>query len=84
VRAWSLAEFLDAPMDNLAPILDEITPRSPRRPMEAPRLHGTDGFGAFLQRLKNDGMSLHLPGDFPAAPGQPPQAGKPPRPYVVR
>ena len=68
VRAWSLAEFLEAPMDNLAPILDEITPRSPRRPTEAPQLRPLEGFGDFLQRLKNDGMALHLPGDFPATP----------------
>ncbi|MEM1432414.1 MAG: beta-1,6-N-acetylglucosaminyltransferase [Pseudomonadota bacterium] len=84
VRAWSLAEFLDAPMDNLAPILDEITPRSPRRPTEAPKLRPIEGFGAFLQRLKNDGMSLHLPGDFPGDAGLAARAGTTQRPYLVR
>ncbi len=84
VRIWSLAEFLDAPMDNLAPVLDEIAARSPRRPMEAPILQSTEGFADFLQRLKNEGMFLHLPGDFSVQTSTGAPAGAPPRPYLVR
>jgi hypothetical protein len=84
VRAWSLAEFLEAPMENLAPILDEIAPRAPRRPTEAPVLVPLDGFGAFLQRLRNDGMNLHLPGDFPVGHAPTPPGAERPRPYLVR
>jgi hypothetical protein len=84
VRIWSLAEFLDAPMENLAPILDEISPRAPRRLTEAPVLAPLEGFGDFLQRLKNAGMHLHLPGDFPASGPLPAQPGTPARPYLVK
>ncbi len=84
VRAWSLAEFTESPMENLAPILDELAPRAPRRPTEAPVLASLEGFGAFLQRLKNDGMNLHLPGDFPAGVAMSAAATERPRPYLVR
>ena len=83
VRAWSLAEFLEAPMENLMPILDEIAPRAPRRPTEAPVLARTEGLGAFLQRLKNDGTHLHLPGDFPLGDPPPAASAERPRPYLV-
>ncbi|MEM9250010.1 MAG: beta-1,6-N-acetylglucosaminyltransferase [Pseudomonadota bacterium] len=84
VRIWTLAEFLDAPMDHLAPILDELTPRAPRRPTEAPTLRDTRGFAQFLQRLKNDGMFLHMPGDFSASAQETAPSGPPSRPYLVR
>ena len=64
VQVWTLAEFLEAPVENLQPILDELCPRRLPRIGEAPRLVELDGFGAFLQALRNDGMSLYLAGDF--------------------
>lgn len=84
VRIWTLAEFLDAPMENLAPILDEITPRSPRRPTEAPQLSEMEDFGGFVQRLKNEGMHLHLVGDFPAGDTGDVRPGANHRPVLAR
>ncbi|NDR57464.1 DUF5927 domain-containing protein [Aliiruegeria sabulilitoris] len=83
IRIWNLAEFIEAPMDNLQEVLDEISLHGPRRLTEVPRLADLSGFGRFLQQLKNDGMNLHMAGDFPAglAPAPlNPQA----RPYLVK
>jgi len=84
VRIWSLAEFLENPMENLQAILDEIGPQRPRRPTEAPRLVNLDGFGEFLQRLRNEGMQPTLTGDFPVTPAPLPEPSGDRRPRLVR
>ncbi|MFT6272601.1 MAG: hypothetical protein ACJA0F_001446 [Dinoroseobacter sp.] len=66
VRIWTLAEFIDDPMEHLQGILDEIEPTAPRRLVEAPRMVDLTGFSVFLQQLKNAGMKPYLTGDFPA------------------
>jgi len=65
VRIWTLAEFVENPMEPLQNIIDEISPRSLRRLTEAPRLADLKGFGQFLQNLRNQGMQPVLMGDFP-------------------
>jgi len=65
VRIWSMADFIDSPMEPLQAIIDEIGPRNLRRLTEAPRIVDLTGFGQFLQNLKNQGMHPHLMGDFP-------------------
>ncbi|EPX77599.1 DUF5927 domain-containing protein [Litoreibacter arenae] len=65
VRIWSLAEFIENPMENLQTILDEIGGIGQRRLTEVPMMADLSGFGQFLQNLKNQGMSPHLMGDFP-------------------
>lgn len=86
VRIWTLADFLETPMENLRTILDEIAPRSTRRPAEVPELVDLTGFGGFLQALRNEGMKPLLMGDFP--PSDPaPSATRPARrarPVVVK
>ncbi len=67
VRIWTLADFVENPMEPLQTILDEIVPRGLRRPTEAPRLVDLTGFGRFLQQLRNEGMQPVLMGDFPAS-----------------
>jgi len=85
VRIWSMADFIEAPMEPLQTILDEIGPSTQRRLSEAPRMVDLTGFGQFLQNLKNQGMHPYLMGDFPIDPMAPPaQPQKRPRPYVVR
>ncbi|MBS0564361.1 MAG: glycosyl transferase [Proteobacteria bacterium] len=84
VRIWPLAEFLEGPMENLQLILDEISPRMPRRLSEAPRMVALDGFGQFLQNLKNQGMQPTLTGDFPVSRDWRPQPPARGRPYLVR
>lgn len=85
VRIWTLSEFLANPMEPLQAIIDEISPRSARRLTEAPRLVALEGFAAFLQELRNQGMQPVLTGDFPVGgPGAAAQDAPPrERPYLV-
>ena len=84
VRIWTMAEFIEAPMEPLQTILDELGPQMPRHLSEAPTMVNLDGFGQFLQNLKNQGMHPYLMGDFPVEQG-PVNMPKPPRkPYLVR
>ncbi|GAA6194745.1 beta-1,6-N-acetylglucosaminyltransferase [Pseudophaeobacter arcticus] len=84
VRIWTMAEFIEAPMEPLQTILDELGPQLPRHLSEAPTMVNLDGFGQFLQNLKNQGMHPYLMGDFSVEQG-PVSMPKPPRkPYLVR
>ncbi|MDA5093037.1 glycosyl transferase [Aliiroseovarius sp. KMU-50] len=65
VRVWTLADFVQNPMEPLQLILDEIGGRMNTRLTEAPKLVPLDGFGQFLQNLKNQGMQPYLMGDYP-------------------
>ncbi len=84
IRIWSMAEFIEAPMENLHSILEEIGPVAPGHLSEAPTLVDLEGFGQFLQNLKNQGMHPYLMGDFPvvAAPAQ--VLKHPRKPYLVK
>jgi hypothetical protein len=84
VRIWTMAEFIEAPMEPLQSILDEIGHASSRRLSEVPKMVDLNGFGQFLQNLKNQGMHPHLMGDFPVeyGPNQSPRA--PRKPYLVQ
>ncbi|MCE8522203.1 glycosyl transferase [Ruegeria pomeroyi] len=84
VRIWTMAEFVEAPMEPIQTIVDEIGQSSPRRLTEAPTMVDLTGFGQFLQNLKNQGMHPYLMGDFPVEPA-PVNNPKPNRkPYLVR
>jgi hypothetical protein len=84
VRIWSMAEFVEAPMEPVQTIIDEIGPAHSRRLTEAPTMVDLEGFGQFLQNLKNQGMHPYLMGDFPVEQG-PINMPKPVRkPYLVR
>jgi hypothetical protein len=84
VRIWTMAEFVDSPMEPLQTIIDEISPRAMRRLAEAPRLADLSGFGQFLQSLRNQGMQPTLMGDFPVGDEQRPLATRRARPYLVK
>lgn len=83
IRIWSLAEFIDEPMEHLQSILDATEGATVQRLTEAPRMADLSGFAAFLQSLKNQGMNPVTVGDFP----QVGPAHRPPgdrnRPYLV-
>ena len=84
VRVWTMAEFIEAPMEPLQTIIDEIGAQSMRRLAEAPKMADLTGFGQFLQNLKNQGMHPYLMGDFSVdqvGDHQPKPAYKP---YLVR
>ncbi|MBW7923011.1 MAG: glycosyl transferase [Rubellimicrobium sp.] len=84
VQVWTLAEFVENPMEHLQAALAGVAPRNLPRVAEAPRMVDLAGFGQFLQNLKNQGMHPTLTGDFPA--GGAVQTPAPPRrkPYLVR
>lgn len=84
VRIWTLADFIDNPMEPLQTIIDEIGARHASRLTEAPRLKSLDGFGQFLQNLKNQGMQPHLMGDFPTGPVGGHARQRPRKPYLVK
>ena len=84
IRIWTLAEFVENPMEPLQSIIDEISPRSQRRLTEAPRLADLKGFGQFLQNLRNQGMQPVMMGDFPTGEDPTSAASRRGRPYLVK
>lgn len=84
VRIWNMAEFIEAPMEPLQGILDEIGQARIRRLSEAPKMVDMHGFGQFLQNLKNQGMHPYLMGDFPVERGPVSTHEVPRRPYLVK
>ncbi|SEN09641.1 Core-2/I-Branching enzyme [Loktanella fryxellensis] len=83
VRIWTMADFIDSPMEALQQVVDDLVGGGVRRLNEAPRMHDLTGFGQFLQNLKNQGMHPHLMGDFPVGSAPLHQAPKPRKPYLV-
>jgi hypothetical protein len=84
VRIWTMADFIEAPMENLQAIIDEMGTLGLRRLTEAPTMTDLTGFGRFLQALKNQGMHPYLMGDFPADPEAKPAPQRRARPYIVK
>jgi len=84
VRIWTMADFVDAPMEPLQTIIDDIGPRANRRLTTAPQMHDLAGFGQFLQNLKNQGMQPYLMGDFPSGDETGTAAPALRKPYLVR
>ena len=83
VRIWTMADFIAAPMEPLQQILEDMGAR-PRRITEAPRMAPLDGFGKFLQNLKNQGMHPHLMGDFPVERDAPTRDDPQSKPYLIK
>ncbi|WP_407493962.1 beta-1,6-N-acetylglucosaminyltransferase [Pseudooceanicola sp. MF1-13] len=84
VDIWTMADFVESPVEPLQAIVDGLAASNMRRLSELPRMVDLTGFGEFLQTLKNQGMHPYLMGDFPADPA--PQAasrGAKRKPYVV-
>ncbi|MEM9425292.1 MAG: beta-1,6-N-acetylglucosaminyltransferase [Pseudomonadota bacterium] len=63
-RVWSLAEFLERPLDPLQEIADSLSGAEPHLLAEMPELKPMDGLVAFLQSLRNAGMNPHMAGDI--------------------
>jgi hypothetical protein len=84
VRVWSLAEFVEGPMEPLQAIVEEVTPRANRRLTEVPRMADLTGFGQFLQNLRNQGMKPTLMGDFPVGGDMATPGGRRGKPYLVK
>ncbi|WP_323767459.1 beta-1,6-N-acetylglucosaminyltransferase [Antarctobacter sp.] len=84
IRTWTMADFIEAPMEPLQTLIDEIGQKNARRLAEAPRMVDLTGFGQFLQDLKNQGMHPYLMGDFPVDPVPHSRPGTSRKPYLVR
>lgn len=84
IRIWSLAEFLEEPMENLQRILDAMEGAQASRLTEAPKMANLGGLPKFLQNLKNQGMNPFAVGDFPQEGVAPLPTGADSRPYLVR
>ncbi|MFQ5438512.1 MAG: glycosyl transferase, partial [Paracoccaceae bacterium] len=83
VRVWTLTEFVEDPMRILQTVLEGLGADGRRRVTEVPVMADLTGFGAFVQRLKNEGMNPHVVGKFPL--GDLPSVRRhPAKPYVVR
>ncbi len=84
IRIWTLADFIETPMEALQTIVDEIGGKAQRRLAEAPRMVDLTGFGQFLQNLKNQGMHPYLMGDFPVDPAPTHAQPSKRKPYLVK
>ncbi|MGR3761196.1 DUF5927 domain-containing protein [Roseobacteraceae bacterium NS-SX3] len=84
IRIWTMAEFIEAPMEPIQTIIEEIGPAAPRHLSEAPVMADLSGFGQFLQNLKNQGMHPYLMGDFPVEQGPVNMPKQLRKPYLVR
>jgi hypothetical protein len=65
VRLWSLADFVEDPVEPLHQIVDDLNPRASHRMTELPSMVDLTGFASFIQELRNQGMQPVLMGDFP-------------------
>jgi len=83
VQMWSLSDFVENPMPILQSIIDAQVSGASRRLSEVPHIADLQGFGKFVQNLRNQGMNPHLVGDFPISDVAG-QQDTPPRPYLVR
>lgn len=85
IRIWTMADFVESPMEPLQTIVDEIGQTKGKRLTEAPRMVNLEGFGQFLQNLKNQGMHPYLMGDFPVEATRSSDTPEPPRrPYLIK
>ena len=62
-RVWSLAEFLERPMDPMQEIVDGLSGAEHHMLTGLPALKPVAGLGQFLQALRNAGMNPHLAGE---------------------
>ncbi|MFQ1700403.1 beta-1,6-N-acetylglucosaminyltransferase [Loktanella agnita] len=83
IRILTLADFVEAPMDTLQAIIDEMAGHRAPTLTEVPKMADLTGFAAFLQELKNQGMHPFLTGDFATDTGRRPERPKPPKPYII-
>lgn len=84
IRIWTMAEFIEAPMEPLQTIIDEIGTRPGPRLADAPKMVDLTGFGQFLQNLKNQGMHPYLMGDFAVERGMSSTQRPKRKPYLAR
>lgn len=83
VKIWPLADFIEAPKENLQSIIDEMGLHLGRGPTNYPSMTNLEGLGRFLQNLKNQGMHPWLAGEFLISEQAPARIVSKPRSYQV-
>lgn len=74
-RIWSLAEFLERPMDPLQEIVDSLSGVETHLLAELPQFKPVKGLPEFLQALRNAGMNPHLAGEIKQLANEPEAGG---------
>lgn len=83
IQILTLAEFVDAPMEVLQNIIDEIAGHRGSAVTEVPNMTEFEGLASFLQDLKNQGMHPFLTGEIGAETSRQEKVSATPKPYVV-
>jgi hypothetical protein len=83
-QVWTLADFVENPVEPLHQVVDALNPRAPHRMTELPRLTDLTGFADFVQELRNQGMQPVLLGDFHARLTTDPVGSGSDRPRVIK
>jgi hypothetical protein len=83
IKIMTLAEFIEAPMDVLQTIIDDIAGHKGKALAAAPKMVDLVGLTAFLQDLKNQGMHPFLTGDIAESSARPIQPPSRKKPYIV-
>ena len=83
VQIMTLAQFIEAPMDVLQTIIDEIAGHRGTALKEVPKMPDLTGLPDFLQDLKNQGMHPFLTGDITVGNTQQTKPVQRRKPYVI-
>ena len=83
IKIMTLAQFIEAPMDVLQTIIDEIAGHRGNALTEVPQMADLTGLPDFLQDLKNQGMHPFLTGDITTGNTQPTRSLPRRKPYVI-
>ena len=83
IKIQTLAGFIEAPMETLQTIIDDIAGHRGTALKEVPKMPDIAGLPDFLQDLKNQGMHPFLTGDITAGNTQPTRTTPRRKPYVV-
>lgn len=68
IRVWTLAEFLERPIDPLQDIIDTLSGSERHLLTDLPRFKPMQGLPAFLQDLRNAGTNPYLAGEVKDIP----------------
>ena len=83
VQIMTLAQFVEAPMDVLQTIIDEIAGHRGTALKEVPKMPDLAGLPHFLQDLKNQGMHPFLTGDITVGDSPQTKPVQRRKPYVI-
>ena len=83
IKIQTLSDFVLNPIEPLQDVVDQLATRDRPKLSEPPEMVHLGGFGEFLQNLKNQGMHLHLAGDFPTDYAPEPLQHERAMPYLV-